>query len=199
MAERRSSRSVIELGSAPRIVIDALDAAHAEYVVVGSTAAATWGVLRATRDVDLVAIVDTAAAESLLTNVDREDLYVPREDLIDAMRDGGTFNVLHPRSGGEVNVSCNVPTTASLRRAWTVGSAPDVLGVPVWIATAEDLILAKLHWRLDSRSEVQWRDCLEIVATQPLDRSYLGAWAERLGEPTTSPSCSPMTVPPPPD
>ncbi len=53
--------------------------------------------------------------------------------------------------------------------------------MPVWIATAEDVILAKLRWRLESRSEVHWRDCVEIVATQPVDRSYLRGWAERLG------------------
>jgi len=38
---------VIELGTAFRLVVGALDVVGAQYVVVGSTAAAAWGVLRA--------------------------------------------------------------------------------------------------------------------------------------------------------
>ena len=45
----------------------------------------------------------------------------------------------------------------------------------------EDVILAKLYWRLESRSEVQWRDCVEIAATQPLELEYMRMWADRLG------------------
>jgi hypothetical protein len=57
----------------------------------------------------------------------------------------------------------------------------DVLGVPTWVATAEDVVLAKLRWRLESRSEVQWRDCVEIAAVHPLDEQYLRRWAGALG------------------
>jgi len=56
-----------------------------------------------------------------------------------------------------------------------------VLGVTAWIATPEDVVLAKLRWRLDSRSEVQWRDCVGIAATQDLDKEYLWSWADQLG------------------
>lgn len=170
-----------ELASALRIVVDALEAAVAQYVVVGSTAAASWGVLRATRDVDLVAVVDAAASDRLLRALDRADLYVPRDDVIQAVRDGGAFNILHPRSGGKVDVFVKLPDDAFTRSRIDRRVRADVLGVPVWIATAEDVILAKLRWRLESRSEVQWRDCVEIAATQSLDREYLWSWAESLG------------------
>lgn len=53
--------------------------------------------------------------------------------------------------------------------------------VPCWVATAEDVVLAKLRWRLESRSEVQWRDCVEIAATNDLDTTYLRRWARDLG------------------
>jgi hypothetical protein len=56
-----------------------------------------------------------------------------------------------------------------------------VLGIPAWIATPEDIILAKLRWRVDSRSEVQWRDCVEIAATAVLDEEYLLRWGDDLG------------------
>ncbi len=47
--------------------------------------------------------------------------------------------------------------------------------------TPEDVVLAKLWWRLESRSEVRWRDCAGIAATQTLDVAYLRFWAPQLG------------------
>ena len=53
--------------------------------------------------------------------------------------------------------------------------------VACWVASAEDVVLAKLRWRLHSRSEVQWRDCIEIASTNRLDLAYLRQWANELG------------------
>lgn len=98
-----------------------------------------------------------------------------------AARKGRSFKVLHTRSGGKVDVfvaqKSDKFTQSRLRRR----VAADVLGVPAWIATPEDVILAKLRWRLDSRSEVQWRDCVEIAAIQVLDHAYMWSWAAELG------------------
>ena len=57
----------------------------------------------------------------------------------------------------------------------------DVFGQACWIASAEDVVLAKLRWRLATRSERQWIDCGEIVASVDLDRDYLWANAEAYG------------------
>jgi len=56
---------VIDLAAAFRIVVAALDDSGAPYVVVGSTAAASWGVLRATRDIDVVTIVERDVGNEL--------------------------------------------------------------------------------------------------------------------------------------
>jgi hypothetical protein len=42
------------------------------------------------------------------------------------------------------------------------------------------LILSKLEWSRESRSEQQRRDVGLLLAT-PLDRAYLDEWAARLG------------------
>ena len=56
-----------------------------------------------------------------------------------------------------------------------------MFGVATWVATGEDVVLAKLRWRLESRSETQWRDCVEIARIQLLDRAYLRHWGSELG------------------
>lgn len=172
---------MIDLSAAFRAVVEALDDSNVPYVVVGSTAAASWGVLRTTRDVDVVTVVDTAGARVVARLAAADELYLPVDDATAAISHGGTFNVLHPRSGGKVDVFVHRFDDAFTQSRLERRVRAEVLGVGAWIASPEDVILAKLRWRLDSRSEVQWRDCTEIAATQQLDHDYLHSWAPQLG------------------
>jgi hypothetical protein len=106
---------------------------------------------------------------------------VPVDDAVRAGRDGGSFNVLHTTSGGKVDVFVARHDDEFTRSRMERKVRSQVLGVQAWIATPEDVVLAKLRWRLESRSEVQWRDCTEIAATQKLDEPYLRYWAPVLG------------------
>ena len=162
----------------------ALDDLAVPYMVVGSTAASAWGLARATRDVDLVMSIDggdSTRQHALLAVLDRPDLYVPGDEARVALAEGGSFNVLHPSTGGKVDVfvvraddDFEMMRLARRRQA-------DVLGDITWVAAPEDVILAKLRWRLESRSEVQWSDCVAIAATQTLDVDHLTLWARRIG------------------
>lgn len=50
------------------------------------------------------------------------------------------------------------------------------------IVAPEDLILSKLKWAQESRSELQVRDVRELMATGiTLDREYLEHWAQGIG------------------
>ena len=52
-------------------------------------------------------------------------------------------------------------------------------GVSLCIVSVEDLILSKLEWSRESRSEQQRRD-IGLLLDAPLDRAYLDEWAARL-------------------
>lgn len=164
-----------------RRVIDVLDAAHVDYVVVGSTAAAAWGVVRTTRDIDIAMVVSPDAAGQILDGLSADDLYVRRSEASAAMAVGGSFNVLHPATGGKVDVFVVRPDDAFEAERLRRRVRADVFGLSAWVATAEDVTLSKLAWRRTSRSEVQWRDCIELAGSQPLDREYLRRWATVLG------------------
>ena len=172
---------VTNLVAALRAVVDVLEEANTPYLIVGSVAAAAWGVARSTRDVDIVAVLSEHDVDVLITRLG-EDFYVPEEHARRvAAAAGGSFNVLHTSSGGKVDVFVARSDDEFTRSRLARRIRSDVLGVATWVATAEDVVLAKLRWRIDTRSEVQWRDCVEIVASNPLDRSYLRAWAEKIG------------------
>ena len=55
-------------------------------------------------------------------------------------------------------------------------------GREIWIVAPEDLILSKLEWVKDSRSELQLEDVRNLLLSVPdLDKDYLARWADRLG------------------
>lgn len=62
-----------------------------------------------------------------------------------------------------------------------VGSAAVAAWGTAWMTRDVDIVLAKLRWRLESRSEIQWRDCVEIAAVNDLDISCMHRWAAELG------------------
>jgi hypothetical protein len=58
-----------------------------------------------------------------------------------------------------------------------------MLGVPVFVASPEDTIVAKLEWsKLSAGSERQRRDVAGILATMSdeLDRGYIERWVREL-------------------
>jgi hypothetical protein len=172
---------VIDLAAGFVAVTRALDEAGVRYVVVGSMAAARWGVARTTRDIDLVLVVNSDLADAVLTALDRDDIYVPADAALTALSHGGSFNVLHASSGSKIDVFVVAADDEFEHVRLDRRVRADVVGVVSWVATAEDVILSKLRWRLGSRSEMQWRDCVEIAAVNDLDREYLWSWAPRLG------------------
>ena len=58
-----------------------------------------------------------------------------------------------------------------------------VLGVEIFVATAEDAILSKLEWSQMGESERQLEDARGIMAVKggALDHIYLAKWAANLG------------------
>jgi len=171
---------MIDLAIALRRVIQALEKAGDQYIIVGSMAAGAWGVIRATRDVDIAAMVSLESLAQLVEDLSADDLYAPILDIRRSVENGGSFNVLHPSSGGKVDVFVckydNEFENMRLKRRIRL----EVLGVPAWVASPEDVVLAKLKWRESSRSETQWRDCIEIASTQVLDLEHMRQWATHL-------------------
>jgi hypothetical protein len=145
------------------------------YLVTGGQAAIIWGEPRFTTDLDILLAIEGAQLSALTETLEAAGFYVA-EPL------HHTINIIHRDriDNADLIVSQQTPFECSaLERRYRV-EAP---GIPVhYIATAEDVVLAKLLWRRGSRSEKQWRDCLGIVKIQGdrLDLAYLATWADRL-------------------
>jgi len=172
---------VTELGTGLRIVIDALNTSGIPFAIVGSLAASSWGVVRSTRDVDLIALVSREHAAQIVQSLNQQDVYVPVDEALRALAGGGSFNVLHTSTGGKVDIFVVLDTDEFEMMRLQRRVEANIFGVPAYVVSPEDVVLSKLLWRKESRSEIQWRDCQEIASAHNLDLDHMNHWANRLG------------------
>jgi predicted nucleotidyltransferase len=162
-----------------KLVAMRLDAAGIRYMVTGSIAMNFYAQPRLTRDVDVV-------VELAVANVDRivklfaDDFVCEAEAVSEAVRRRGMFNIIHYESVVKIDFIVRKDSpyrVAEMRRRRAV----DLDGATVWVVAAEDLILSKLHWAKDSRSELQLTDVRNLIGSvDRLDWSYLDRWAADL-------------------
>lgn len=161
-----------------RIVSQRLDAAGVEYMLTGSYALAYYTTPRMTRDLDLVVALTNRDVGSMIS-IFSADFYVDEDDVRVAVQTRRMFNLMHLESG--IKLDFIIRKTSEYRQVeFARRQRVDLGGVPLWIASREDLILSKLLWGRDSGSELQKRDARSLI-DDSADRVYLKYWADRLG------------------
>lgn len=159
----------------------ALEQAGVPYMISGSVASTYYSAPRTTQDVDLVVELDGARLRALLASLPEDELYYSADAAQDALRRRSMFNVIDMATGwkADIIVRKGRPFSAEeLRRRVQV----DLLGLRVWMATAEDCVLSKLEWARAGGSERQIRDVRGILDAQgsALDLAYLERWVHEL-------------------
>lgn len=166
-------------------VVQALEALGAPYFITGSLASAIHGLARSTLDVDLVADLSPGHEEAFQTALG-DGFYADIEAIREAIHQRGSFNLIHRETMYKVDVFVSKArpfdrTRFERRSAKVVATDPER---KVFVATAEDVVLAKLEWyQAGGRvSERQWRDVLGVLSVQAgrLDLTYLREWASNL-------------------
>jgi len=129
------------------LVIQALDALDAPYLIGGSLASAVHGVARATVDTDLVADLRPEHARPLAQALE-DAFYVDVESIQDAIRRHSSFNVIHLEMMFKVDVFVRKQrpfdqAQFDRRVAQVIATEPERTA---YVASAEDTVLAKLEW-----------------------------------------------------
>jgi len=162
-------------------IVAALEAAGARYMVVGSFASSLHGQPRTTQDIDLVVDASPSVLESLLKSLPQSEWYVDLDAAREALRLRSMFNIIDLQSGWKADVIC-LRVGAFAKTEFSRRIAAELLGVRVFVATAEDTLLAKLAWARESGSDRQIEDAVGIFEAvgEALDRAYLDHWAREL-------------------
>ena len=161
-----------------RDVCARLDGAGIAYMLTGSLAMSFYARPRMTRDIDLVVALEAAQAAQLATTLGA-DYHVDTGAVTKALRAALPWNIIHTPSVVKIDL---IPRkdTHYRRMEFERRRRVELAGVPLWIVSVEDLILSKLEWSRESRSEQQRQD-VGLLLEAPLDRAYLNEWAAQLG------------------
>lgn len=141
---------------------------------------------RSTADIDILAEITTEQVHPLFERL-RNDFYLDEHAMREAATQKRSFNAIHFDSVFKVDIFIAKPddfTRAQLDRRQLRKISPDKEEV-VYVASAEDTILAKLRWYRAGHeaSTTQWNDVIGIMGAsrEPLDQNYLRDWSEKIG------------------
>jgi len=155
-----------------------LDSAGIGYMLTGSMAMNYYAQPRMTRDIDIFVALRAADTERLV-QLFTTDYYVSREAVDSSIAHQSLFNLIHQES--VIKVDCIVRKQSEYRLTeFNRRQRIRIENFETWIVSKEDLILSKLFWAKDSRSEVQLGDVKNLVSTG-CDRPYIVHWAKELG------------------
>ncbi len=162
------------------LVTGRLDEAGIPYMVTGSFAMNYYAVPRMTRDIDLVVEL-TEADVGRLVRLFEEEFYIDGGAVREAIQQQSMFNLIHQAS--VIKVDMLVRKQHPYRKTEFARRRPGVvMGHRFSIVAPEDLILSKLAWAKDSRSQMQLGDVRNLIASvRDLDRAYIEEWVSRLG------------------
>ncbi|MGH7285805.1 MAG: hypothetical protein ACRELY_30160, partial [Polyangiaceae bacterium] len=142
------------------------------------------GLPRSTQDLDIVIDPpDAAAIDALLSELPANAYYVDSDTAHDAFRRRSLFNVIDMASGWKIDLIVRKNRDFS-RSEMARRVAMPILGIPLFVASPEDTIVAKLEWSRDSGgSERQRGDVRGILAAlgNAVDREYVEKWVHALG------------------
>ena len=159
-------------------VTERFDRLSIPYMLTGSMAMSRYAMMRMTNDIDIVMELKYSDAQRIIDTFE-PDYYVPHGRVSDAISRKFMFNILHQKS--LVKVDCVVrKDTAFQKAAFSNRRKIDFSGFDVWVIGKEDLILSKLSWANESRSEMQMRDVASIIRND-YDQEYVNSWAKKLG------------------
>jgi hypothetical protein len=161
-----------------RDVTERLESGGVAFMLTGSMAMNFYAQPRMTRDIDLVVQV-TSNQIDLLVSLFEAEYYVDRLAIAKAIAQRSVFNFIHNET--IIKFDCIVLKDQQYRQEEFARRQRITLGdFQTWIVTREDLILSKLYWARDSKSELQLRDVGNLLSSD-CDMPYLFSRAEELG------------------
>ncbi len=159
----------------------ALDQHGIAYMLTGSFASAYHGTPRATQDIDIVVEATAAQLRGFVAGLPADQYYSDLEAALQAHRTESMFNVIDLSTGWKIDFILRKSRPFS-REEFRRRVRVNLQGVPLFVASAEDIVVAKLEWSKLAQSQRQIDDVAAIlrIRGEKLDRPYIETWAREL-------------------
>ena len=168
-----------------RLFVDRLEQAGIAYLVTGSVASMVYGEPRLTHDVDIVIELSRSEATRLASAFEEEEFYCPPLETIQGeagRRIRGHFNLIHYGTGYKADLY--LMGQDPLHR-WAMARRVHIAvgGCPLWLAPPEYVIVRKLEYYREGRSEKHLRDIAAMldVSGNRMEQQQIEVYVRELG------------------
>jgi hypothetical protein len=164
-----------------RRITTALDRAGIAYMLSGSFASAHHGAPRSTLGIDIVIAANPEQLRAFVESLPSGEYYADLDAALEAHTRQSLFNVIDLATGWKIDLILRKSRAFSLEE-FGRRQLVSVQGLPLFVASAEDVIIAKLEWSKLAQSQRQIEDVAAILRLrwEALDRPYLEKWIYQL-------------------
>jgi hypothetical protein len=158
-------------------ITSALGEAGIAYMLTGSFASIYYGAPRTTQDIDLVIAATAEQLRKFVQILSKDEYYVDLDAALAAHQQQSLFNLVDMVTGWKIDLIIRKSRPFSeeeFRRRKLV----NLEDFPLFIASAEDVVVSKLEWAKLSQSQRHIEDVAGILRMRwdSLDRAYLEKW-----------------------
>ena len=158
-----------------------LDRHNVAYMLTGSFASAYYGAPRSTQDIDVIIEANPAQLSAFVGGLLADQYYSDLDAALEAHKAESMFNVVDLSTGWKIDFIIRKSRPFS-REEFRRRVRVNLLGVSLFVASTEDVVIAKLEWSKLAQSQRQIDDVAGIVKTRrnALDHQYLERWIREL-------------------
>lgn len=166
-----------------KVVVGILESQSIPYMIVGSFASAAYGEPRFTQDIDIVVDLRSGQVGPLCDAFPGNEFYCSRPAAEQAVSQRRQFNVIHPASGNKIDFMLAKFDPWGRKQLERRRKRPFLPDLEACVASPEDVILAKMIYYREGRSEKHPRDIAGMlrISGSEIDRDYITEWAGQLG------------------
>ncbi len=159
-------------------VTESLEKKNIPYMLSGSIALNAYSVPRMTLDIDIVIELHEKQLDTFF-EIFTDDFYIDHNTVKEELRQHGMFNVIDFKSGFKVDFIIKKESDFRLNEFSRRRREP-IADFEVWMVSPEDLIISKIDWIQELKSDKQIADIENLLAIPGLDMSYIRFWCRRL-------------------
>ena len=150
-------------------------------MLTGSFASAHHGSPRSTLDIDIVIAADPENLRTFVKSLPSGEYYADLDAALEAHKRESLFNVIDLATGWKIDLIIRKSRPFS-QEEFGRRQMVKVQDLPLFVASPEDMVIAKLEWSKLAQSRRQTEDAAMILRLRwdSLDQVYLEKWIAEL-------------------
>ncbi len=159
-------------------VTQSLEEKNISYMLSGSLAVNAYTVPRMSLDIDIVIELYEKHLNDFF-EIFRDAYYINKKTVKEEIQRHGMFNVIDLKTGFKIDFIIKKETEYRNKEFSRRRKEP-ITDFDVWIVAPEDLVISKIDWIQQYKSDKQINDIENLLAMPDLDMNYIKYWCNKL-------------------